>query len=116
MGDAYSQPQLEGRALEHGFVHWAQTQAARRGHRALPARGQTIRMLRNGLRGKRARIAEKVERRVGAATVAKADEIAVASDEAPPVEATVEAVTETAAETPAENEAPAENADAKKDE
>jgi large subunit ribosomal protein L19 len=45
-----------------------------------------------GLRGKRARIAEKVERRVGASTVAKADEVAVASDETPPVEAT-EAVT-----------------------
>lgn len=44
-----------------------------------------------GLRGKRARIAEKVERRVGAASVAKPDEIAVASDEAPPVEAVVQA-------------------------
>lgn len=63
-----------------------------------------------GLRGKRARIAEKVERRVGAATVAKADEIAVASDEAPPVEAVQ---TETAA--PAEETAPAAEEEAKKE-
>ena len=35
------------------------------------------------LRGKRARIAEKVERRVGANAVAKAADIAVASDEKP---------------------------------
>ena len=55
-----------------------------------------------GLRGKRARIAEKVERRVGVATVAKVDEIAVASDEAPPVEAV-----EPATETPAAGETPA---------
>lgn len=34
-----------------------------------------------GLRGKRARIAEKVERRVGTSAVAKAEEVAVASDE-----------------------------------
>ena len=47
-----------------------------------------------GLRGKRARIAEKVERRMGAATMAKKDEVAVASDEA--VEQV--AVTETPAE------------------
>ena len=56
-----------------------------------------------GLRGKRARIAEKVERRVGAATVAKADEVAVASDEAPPVEVVEEAA---AAEAVEETEAP----------
>ena len=37
-----------------------------------------------GLRGKRARIAEKVERRVGASALAKAEEVAVASDEATP--------------------------------
>jgi large subunit ribosomal protein L19 len=57
-----------------------------------------------GLRGKRARIAEKVERRVGAASVVKADEVAVASDEAPPVEVVAEAVTEAPAEAPAAEE------------
>jgi len=57
-----------------------------------------------GLRGKRARIAEKVERRVGAASVAKPDEIAVASDEAPPVEAVVQAENQAPAETPAAEE------------
>ena len=38
-----------------------------------------------GLRGKRARIAEKVERRVGPNTVAKAEEVAVAADATVPV-------------------------------
>lgn len=59
-----------------------------------------------GLRGKRARIAEKVERRVGTKAVAKEAEVAVASDEAPPEAAVVEpAATETAAaETPAAEE------------
>jgi len=38
-----------------------------------------------GLRGKRARIAEKVERRVGPNTVAKAKEVAVAADATVPV-------------------------------
>lgn len=51
-----------------------------------------------GLRGKRARIAEKVERRVGAASVAKADQVAVASDETPSVEVVEQAVTETPTE------------------
>ena len=50
-----------------------------------------------GLRGKRARIAEKVERRVGTASVAKADQVAVASDEAPPVGVVEAAVTATPA-------------------
>ena len=44
-----------------------------------------------GLRGKRARIAEKIERRVGANAVAKAAEVGVASDETHP-EAGVEEV------------------------
>ena len=52
------------------------------------------------LRGKRARIAEKVERRVGASAVAKAAEVAVASDEVPPEVP----VAETAAETTAVEE------------
>ena len=61
-----------------------------------------------GLRGKRARIAAKVERRVGTATVAKSDEVAVASDETSPepekIEetATTEKVAADATETPAE--------------
>ncbi|MBK20122.1 MAG: 50S ribosomal protein L19 [Rhodospirillaceae bacterium] len=59
------------------------------------------------LRGKKARIAEKVERRVGADQIANAEEVAVASDEAlPEVEETTvtEAVVEeTAAETAAED-------------
>lgn len=50
-----------------------------------------------GLRGKRARIAEKVERRVGTSAVAKAAEVAVASDEAPPEAPAVEATVETTA-------------------
>ena len=41
-----------------------------------------------GLRGKRARIAEKVERRVGAAVTAKKGEAATASDEAAAAETT----------------------------
>jgi len=53
-----------------------------------------------GLRGKRARIAEKVERRVGASAVDKAAEFAVASDEVPPEVP----VAETAAETTAVDE------------
>jgi len=46
------------------------------------------------LRGKKARIAEKVERRVGADQVAKKEEVAVASDETIQ-ETTPEIVTET---------------------
>ena len=60
-----------------------------------------------GLRGKRARIAEKVERRVGASAIAKAEEVAVAADEAPPEAPVEEAAVETAApeaETPASEE------------
>jgi len=53
-----------------------------------------------GLRGKRARIAEKVGRRVGASAVGKAAEVAVASDEVPPEVP----VAETAAETTAVEE------------
>jgi large subunit ribosomal protein L19 len=49
------------------------------------------------LRGKRARIAEKVERRVGAAAGAKAAQVAVAADEAPPEVSVQEAVVETTA-------------------
>ena len=50
-----------------------------------------------GLRGKRARIAEKVERRVGASAVAKAAEVAVATDQAPPAAQVEEAAVETTA-------------------
>ena len=53
-----------------------------------------------GLRGKRARIAEKVERRVGASAVAKAAEVAVATDQAP----SAAQVEETAVETTAAEE------------
>ena len=53
-----------------------------------------------GLRGKRARIAEKIERRVGASAVVKAADVAAASDETPP-EVPVE---EVAVETPAAEE------------
>ena len=50
-----------------------------------------------GLRGKRARIAEKVERRVGTSAVAKTADVAVASDETPPEAPVVEATVETPA-------------------
>lgn len=52
-----------------------------------------------GLRGKRARIAEKVERRVGASALAKAEEVAVASDEAAPEVPAEDAAAENAANT-----------------
>ena len=50
-----------------------------------------------GLRGKRARIAEKIERRVGTSAVAKAAKVAVASDEVPPEAPVVETAVENAA-------------------
>jgi len=43
-----------------------------------------------GLRGKRARIAEKVERRVGATAMASSADVAVASDEMPLEDAVIE--------------------------
>jgi len=49
------------------------------------------------LRGKRARIAEKVERRVSASAVAKAAEVAVASEEVPPEVPMAETAPETTA-------------------
>ncbi len=51
-----------------------------------------------GLRGKRARIAEKVERRVGTSAAAKAASVAAASDKKPPEETPV---VEAAVQTPA---------------
>lgn len=67
------------------------------------------------LRGKKARIAEKVERRVGADQVASADEVAVASDEVAPevVETTAPeaAADEATVETSAEDAATEESKD-----
>ena len=68
-----------------------------------------------GLRGKRARIAEKVERRVGAATIAKPDEVAVASDETPPEPEVTETAVPEAAEAEATADDAAKDEDAKKE-
>ena len=69
-----------------------------------------------GLRGKRARIKEKVERRVGKGVVAEEGEVAAASDEVVVVEE--EQAPEIAEEATAEAtaEAPSESGDEKKDE
>jgi large subunit ribosomal protein L19 len=57
-----------------------------------------------GLRGKRARIAEKVERRVGASALARAEDVAVASDEATAEVPVEDAAAGNAASTEAEPE------------
>ena len=64
------------------------------------------------LRGKKARIAEKVERRVGADQVAKKEEVAVASDETIQ-ETTSENITETAASEEVAKETKAEGSEDK---
>ena len=53
MGGGYSLPRLEGRALEHGFVHWIQARLASAAGRPQPPLRGDIRMLKDGWFGKR---------------------------------------------------------------